>query len=318
MFNFSKDYFMKKILAMLMILFLALSFMCSKPTDEESESNNNNNNNGNKKELVFDNFENNDEDVQNAIGEKLGALKEKEDGKIEFGGGQYYAYASDNGAKVLSSDGDAVVDGDEVSTDDKDKISKLFEDKKFKFKFDCTEVSTNEYWAGIGCTIAGDRKEPLDGYDDEESGLPANEDDEDNIKKVLDESKVYYDFSKIKAIKIKGKLQGPVSIFFETYEIWKACDFDPENTWGYHAYSLKGGESDLEDINETIELNKDNFVQTNSEIDEVDFDDAIKAVCGFTIELDTESDNYAEGEIDEIILVFDDEKEISKTFPFFK
>ncbi len=168
--------------------------------------------------VVFDNFEINklisnseigDEDYTNqtTLGYQCGGVANSDQDSLDWGGSFWYAYASDDGAKVLGFNEDGttfeVVDSTSTSSPSGDAgnalMSKLLGDSTMTFDLNCASVADNSYWAGIGVSLAGDA-EHLTGVSGVTQITVFNGDENESI--------LTWDLSDLKSISIKGNVQG--------------------------------------------------------------------------------------------------------------
>jgi hypothetical protein len=245
----------------------------------------------NGKVITLDDF--NDGNAQNNIGKILGDYKvanmSDTDKSVDWGGGHWYAYASDNGAKVISGNGDTLIDSADTTCDDAVQIAKLMANGRLAIELNCQSLSPSAandgYWAGIGCDLAGDAENPFK-YDS---------------VKYTNDSAIYWDLSKMDSIRITAKGTGEIMFFFESYAV-KHFFTNSADAWGYHGAAIT-----LSALDKTYSISVKDLALTNPDIQPVISWDAAKtAISGFAIELNTEKDNYADLEIDKIEFVSQD------------
>lgn len=191
------------------------------------------------------------------------------------GGSEWYAYCSENGARVYvygeNDAADLILDGAETTTNDMLKMEKMQGDDSLTVVFDCRDSLIDKnildyYYAGVGISIGG-VKDSLGA-----TLTPLAEVVGDNI---------YWDFSGIESISIKGTIQGSVVFFFE----YKT---DVASPWGYHAAHV-AGEIDAPTVIDTT-LNLADFTPNASgPLKDLNWDDHKGAVSAFVIELDTDA-----------------------------
>ena len=268
---------MKWILSMLVTGIILLMFGCGdNPTGEQNFEPPNT-------VITLDNFD--DNNAQNVLGEELGQFKvdnmNDTNASILWGGGSWYAYASNNGGKVITSDEDTIINGPGTTEDNPSIIAKLMSDGALYVILNC-QGCTGDYWAGIGCDLAGDYENPYlyDSLDD-----PG-----DNA--------VYWDFSTLDSIRIKMRGTGSVLFFFESKAVKEKFPIQDE-AWGFHGDSLVFGDV-MADNTSYYSFSVDNFITTSPEAATVSWADASKKISAFVLELDTEHDDRLEIEIDKI------------------
>ena len=236
--------------------------------------------------ITLDNFD--DNNSQNVLGETFGAYKvahmSDTNASILWGGGFWYSYASNNGGKVITSEGDTIIDGPGTSEDNPDIISKLMSDGALYVILNC-QGCTGDYWAGIGCDLAGDYEYPYL-YD-------SLADPGDNT--------VYWDFSSLDSVRIRMRGMGSVLFFFESKAV-KEEFTNPDDAWGFHGDSLVFGEVMADNLS-SYSFAASEFITTSAEAATVSWADASKNISAFVIELDTEHDDRLEIEIDKIEFV---------------
>jgi hypothetical protein len=242
--------------------------------------------------VVFDDF--NDGDVQNSVGAALGHYKManmSDTGKdLSWGGGQWYAWASTNGAKVVSGNGDTILNGTQSTTDDPNLISKLMIGGRLQVELNCQNVSTVDYWAGVGCDIAGDPQHPF----------------KFDSLKFAGDSTIYWDLSGLDSIKITMSGDGSVLFYLESQAV-KSKFATPDDAWGYHGFTR-----DLTSATDQVYSIPVSELKTNpgaTEASSVTWDQAKTAISGFAIELNTDSPSlgdFLDLSIDKIEFVFRD------------
>lgn len=236
--------------------------------------------------ITFDNFD--DNNAQNGLGETFGTYKIANLGDpsaiIDWGGGFWYAYASGNGAKVISGAGDTIINGPGTVEDNHDILAKLITGGKLYVELNCQGL-TGTYWAGIGCDLAGDYNHP---YKFDSLANP-------------NDNTVYWDLSSIDSVRIQMRGMGAVLFFFESKAV-KEMFPNPDDAWGFHGDSIVFGEV-MADHDSTYSFAASDFITTSAEAATVSWADASKNISAFVVELDTEHDDRLEIEIDKIEFV---------------
>lgn len=233
--------------------------------------------------IILDNFD--DNNAQNSLGETFGEYKvdnmNDADVNVSWGGGDWYAYASDNGAKVISSDGDTIIDGPGTVSENPDIISKLMSDGKLYVELNC-QGCTGDYWSAVACDISGDLEHPYL-YDS-----LIHEDD----------SSVYWDFSSLDSVKIKMRGTGAALFFFESRAV-KLEFLTPDDAYGFHGFSHVF-DTVMADTTSYYYFSAKDFVTTNNPFIISTWEEASKEISAFVIEVNTELDDRLEIEIDKI------------------
>lgn len=218
---------------------------------------------------------------------------------LNWGGGMWYAYASNNGAKVVGFAEDEtvfdVVKGDEESSLGNDVMSELVSDSKMTFALDCQEL-TGDYWAAVAVPVVGD-PEHIEGVDGA------------TVKEIGGAKKVFWNLSKVESIDIDGKIFGGINLKFEGVN----ADDAPKGC----VFAIRS--EDLENS-----ANAETFDVT---IPVADFSPAgwqgapwadIEAnIEALAIELDTETATYASVEINEVAFNFASNADAKEAFPFY-
>jgi hypothetical protein len=235
--------------------------------------------------ITLDDFE--DNNTQNVLGEVLGAYKVANmadtNVSILWGGGFWYSYASGNGAMVISSAGDTIINGPGTSEDNPNIIAKLMTAGKLYVQLNCQGL-TGDYWAGVGCDLAGDYENPYL-YD---------------TSKYNDNS-VYWDFSSLDSVRITMRGKGAALFFLESKAV-KDKFPSPDEAWGYHGFSENFGET-MANSPSSYSYSVKDFKTTSPEAATVTWDDAKNEISAFVVEVDTELDDWVEIEIDKIEFV---------------
>lgn len=251
----------------------------------------------------FSTYGNDDEyDIQNLIGREI----EEYTGLNGGGGGQWYAYASENGARIIGYEkgsGDKVYIIDSIGTTcTSEDMKNMTINNNLGVQFDCRDemIDLNVldyYYAGIACSIGG-IKDSLG----------------DITPSEINNGVAYWDFSELESITIDGKLEGSIKMFFE-YKTENVID-----PWGYHQISIEADIDKLEDISGDY-LISDFKVLAGTPVAQsgITWEEASKKVCSFCIELDTDASmggDLAVIEFDEIKFNFKNKAGKKKAFPF--
>lgn len=165
---------------------------------------------------------------------------------------------------------------------------------------DCKAVDktdpNNHYWASVGVNLAGDPDySNLNGLSIIDDAI----DPEGATVKAL-----CWDMSKLASVTIEGKVQGYIKLHLTGVKSDKKI--------GVAAYKIAGGETELEDISETITMDKFKA----SDWGGAAWDDIKAQVHEMSLELNTEEDDYANLKINAIIFNFKTEADMNETFPF--
>jgi len=246
--------------------------------------------------MTLDDFE--DGNAQNAIGALFGTYKVANMGNpgaaVSWGGGYWYAYASENGGRVFSGAGDTIIDSAGTSQDDTLIIQKLMTGGKLYAELNC-QGCTGIYYAGIGCVLAGDY---------------SNAYMYDTLKDTT-HGAIYWDFSSLDSVRIKMRGIGSILFFFESRAV-KNKFLSPDEAWGFHGDSLNFGDV-MADTASYYSFSVKNFKTFSTEAATVSWDEAKTGISSFVFELNTESDDRLEIEIDKIEFVGLDTNAV---FPF--
>lgn len=270
---------------------------------------------------VLDNFEKqaviggDDYTLQNLLGYTLGAIVGKdasaEGDSVSWGGGQWYAYASNTGsqswgdtqgASVYSyGENDAVdtiigVEETEPSDTENDPLV-MFGDGTLSVVLDARETNADDgdYFAAVACGFAGD-PEHMDGVEGA----------------VVEEGDIFWDMSNLESVTIKMNILGAVNITFPTQATGD----------GSFAYSIRSEKTDTpedaEDKEVTIELSDDNsdLKQPAWTGGTAKWSEVSNKASGIAIEIDTEHGNFASIKVEDIKLNFKDEAAKKAAFPF--
>ena len=246
--------------------------------------------------ITLDNFD--DNNAQNVLGEELGAFKvanmNDTNATILWGGGFWWSYASDNGGKVISSDGDILIDSIGTTEDSPTIIAKLMSDGALYVILNC-QGCVGDYWAGVGCDLAGDFEIP---YLYDSLDYPGD-------------NSVYWDFTTLDSVRVKMRGIGAALFFLESKAV-KNEFTNPDEAWGFHGFSHEF-DSTMADNASYFSFSVKDFVTTSPQANNVTWDQAKGEISAFVIEVDTEKDDYLEIEIDKIEFVGLD---TTAVFPF--
>lgn len=220
-------------------------------------------------------------------------------------GAGWYAYASNNGARIYVYDDDSkpdyIVDSIGDKEDDDVIMEKMQGDSTLTVVFDCKDESIVKpnplgyYYAGIGA--------PIGGVIDSLGSLST-------VAEVVD-STVYWNFSGLKSISVKGSVQGSIIMFFE----YKT---DVADAWGYHAIHIAGDIETPTEIDSTYSIT-DFTPNGSSPLKDLKWDDHKGAVNAFVIELDTDASvggDFAVIKLDDIKFNFETKDSKSDAFPW--
>lgn len=236
------------------------------------------------------------------------------DGYIDYPSGSgWYAYASDNGARVYVYDDnslpDYLIDSSGTEADADDVMEKMQGNGSLTVVFDCRDSlvdltgSLDYYYAGIGV--------PIGGVVDSLGSL------KDSVTIYGDN--VYWDFSGLKSVSIKGSIQGSVIMFFE-YKVDTTDAAFEDGIWGYHALHIEGNVDSPKDIDNTYEISMFKPVKgTPIETYGKSWDTVKNAVSSFVIELDTEAasgGDFSIIKLDDLKFNFESEEDGKKAFPW--
>ena len=246
--------------------------------------------------IILDNFD--DNNAQNVLGEELGQFKidnmNDTNAVIQWGGGSWWSYASDNGGKVITSDEDTIIDSIGTTEDNPTIIAKLMSDGVLYVILNC-QGCVGDYWAGIGCDLAGDYEIP---YLYDSLDYPGD-------------NSVYWDFSTLDSVRIKMRGIGAALFFLESKAVKNAFT-NPDEAWGFHGFSHEF-DSTMATTASSFSFSVKDFVTTSDEAANVTWDQAKGEISAFVIEVDTEKDDYLEIEVDKIEFVGLD---TTAVFPF--
>lgn len=221
-------------------------------------------------------------------------------------GSGWYAYASNNGARVYvyddASNPDYIIDSVGEEADDDVLMEKMQGDSTLTVVFDCRDslvdlTGLDYYYAGIGAPIGG----VIDSM-----GSLASLAEIDNTSKT-----VYWNFSGLESISVKGTVQGSIIMFFE----YKT---DVADAWGYHAVHIAGDVDAPTEIDTTYKL-ADFTPNSSGPLKDLAWDDHKGAVSAFVIELDTDATtggDFAIIKLDEIKFNFTTKDSKSDAFPW--
>ncbi len=228
---------------------------------------------------TFDNFD--DNNSQNVLGETFGAYKVSNmtGADVSWGGGNWYAYASDNGGFVITSDGDTLIDSTGTTEADTANIAKLMSDGKIYVVL-AFGGAGDVYWSGIGCDLFGDYEHAYV-YDTLLTGDDA----------------VYWNFSSLDSVRLTMRGMGAAIFFFESKAV-KQKFATPDDAYGFHGFSYDFGADMTSVSTHTYSVNE--FAATSNEAKQVTWAEASTALSAFVFELDSEKDNRLEIEIDKI------------------
>jgi hypothetical protein len=242
----------------------------------------------------------NDNNSQNVLGRVFGTYKVNQGmagADVSWGGGDWYGYASDNGAKIISSDNDTLLDSAGTVVDDPAQIVKLMSDGKLYVILNC-QGCIGEYWAGVGCDLVGDYQHPYI-YD---------------TLKVINHSAVYWDFSSLDSIRITMSGMGAALFFLESRAV-KDKYTDPSLAWGFHGFSHDFDDIQMSPMATYSFAAADFKTDPGSAAADVTWDQAKTQISAFVFELDAELDDRLEIEIDKIEFIGLD---TTVVFPFLK
>ncbi len=255
--------------------------------------------------------------AQSALGFALGYVVNPGHDSLSWGGGYWFAYATPNGAKVLTFDeaGEAIAIVDSAASESagNEEMAKMLGDDSLTFAFDCQnvdltvtdsidgkEVKYDYYDAAIGMGFPGDVAH-LDGV----AGVTKEGDGED--------AKIYWNLSDLASITIDGRLQGPIRLSIGTKATGDAS----------YGYTITGGADDADAFSKTITVEE--LTQPKWAIDDADMKDyivswdAAKSMAeGLAIALDSDADTYAGGKINSIKFNFKSSASKESAFPFLK
>ncbi len=272
---------------------------------------------------VFDNFEINkllsdsaisDENYTNqtTLGYQCGGVANPDHDSLDWGGSFWYAFASDDGAKVLGFNEDGttfeVVDSLGESSPNGDVgnalMSKLLGDSTMTFDLNCTNVADNEYWAGVGVSLAGD-PEHLTGVSGVTEVTVFNGD--------KDETLLTWDLSDLVSISIKGNIQGSANF---TLTGARGTGSSPD-TSGTALVVIESDNSDGgKDFDTTIEMSS---FKANSEWMGGTWEEIKDAVAALSFELNTGSTTMGTQAIIKLNYIkfnFNTVADKEKAFPF--
>jgi hypothetical protein len=202
----------------------------------------------------------------------------------DWGGGHWYAYGSGNGAKVIS-DVDTILNGTQTMVDDTIQIAKMMSDGHLMVELNCQNL-TGDFWAGIGCDLAGDLEHPFKF---------------DSLKYPGDSS-VYWDLTSVDSIRFKMSGIGSIYFYFESKAVVGKFP-TPDDAYGFHGDTMSFG---ADTTSRYFSFSVKNFKTFSPEAASVTWDVAKTNISGFNIEVNTENDDFAELNIDKIELVCHD------------
>lgn len=270
--------------------------------------------------VILDNFQKNvllknntiyetDYTSQSYLGYQFGGYVDITYDSLGWGGGHWYAFASDNGVVIQSEDqGDAstiVVAGDQQASIDSD-MSKLFRNSQLYAVFDATNITdTNSYWAGIAVSLPGDPNHSKDHTGTLWDGLSYFP---DALEYGSPTEQYCWNLENLESITVKGSVAlGDIKLFIRGVN-------SVTNTVGTAVIPLVGGEGpiELEDISRTITMSEFQASSWNGQ----DWIDIRNNVISLSLELNTDNSDKTILELDHIIFNFTDEASKNSAFPF--